>query len=63
MFSFIKKYRNRRLREKITLAYLSNPVSSAKRDEESDFIHINLLCLNIKDPIQAHKILRDSSNE
>lgn len=62
MFSFIKKYRNRRLKEKITLAYLSNPVISKDRDSVSDVLHIGLIYTYIVNPSEAEKIIDQHKN-
>lgn len=62
MFSFIKKYRDRRLKEKITLSYLSNPITSDDRDYIKDIEHINYLFLHITDANKLKKIFNKKRN-
>lgn len=62
MFLFLKKYRDRRLREKITLAYLSNPIASDGRDYIKDIEHINYLFLYITDTNRLKKIFNKKTS-
>ncbi len=56
MFSFIKKWRQQRLRKKITLLYLSNHLLSGDKSYEYATIYINTLCANIEDPKRVLKM-------
>ncbi len=57
MFSFIKKWRRRKIREEITLRYLSNVELSKEKSVDEAIIYINTLYVNICNPHDAIELL------
>ncbi len=58
MFSFIKKWRQQRLRKKITLLYLSNPYTFKDKNAYDQMFEINLLCENIYVPYRSKGLVK-----